>query len=121
MSQIHLYVGYAVVGGWLLLFLWGCMLWLIRKDANRWYWGLLTILQILLGLQLLAGIVLLVAGGRPEWLHYVYGVVGPLVILVIAHLLTRGLEKPPYHTLFTIAAFIIFGLTARALMTGLGG
>jgi hypothetical protein len=34
--------------------------------------------------------------------------------------LTRGLEKPPYHLFFTIGAFFVFGLTARALMTGLG-
>jgi hypothetical protein len=120
MEAIHRFVGFGIVGGWLLLFLWGCVLFVLRRDANRWYWGLLTALQVLLGLQLLAGIVLFATGGRPPLLHYFYGVLFPAVVLVVAHGLTRGLEKPPYHVFFTIGAFFIFGLTGRALMTGLG-
>lgn len=119
MREYHQLAGFVIVGGWLLLFLWGGVLWVVKRDANRWYWGLLTVLQVLLGLQLVAGLVVFFQGGRPEWLHYVYGAVGPLALLVIAHILTRGLEKPPYHSLFTVASFIIFALAARALMTGL--
>jgi hypothetical protein len=44
----------------------------------------------------------------------------PALVLVVCHVFTRGLEKPPYHLFFTIGAFFVFGLTARALMTGLG-
>jgi hypothetical protein len=120
MESIHRILGFVIVGGWLLLFLWGCVLFVLRRDANRGYWGLLTALQALLGLQLLAGVVLFAVGGRPAILHYFYGVVFPAVILVGAHGLSRGLEKPPYHVFFTIGAFFIFALTARALMTGLG-
>lgn len=120
MESFHRLGGFAIVGGWLLLFLWGCVLFVLRRDANRWYWGLLTALQVLLGLQLVAGIVLFAIGGRPPFLHYFYGVVFPAVVLIVAHVLSRGLQKPPYHLFFTIGAFFIFGLTGRALMTGLG-
>jgi len=41
-------------------------------------------------------------------------------VLVVCHLLTRSLQKGPYHLFFTWGAFFIFGLTARALLTGLG-
>jgi len=120
MAQFHKIEGELIVGGWLLLFLWGITLFVLKRDANRLYWGLLTLLQVLLGLQLIAGIVLLAMGDRRAVLHYFYGAVFPAVVLVVCHTLSRGLQKPPYHIFFTWGAFFIFGLTARALMTGLG-
>jgi hypothetical protein len=120
MAQFHKIEGELIVGGWLLLFLWGLVLFVLKRDANRFYWGLLTLLQVLLGLQLIAGIVLLAMGDRRPLLHYFYGAVFPAVVLVVCHTLSRGLQKPPYHIFFTWGAFFIFGLTARALMTGLG-
>jgi hypothetical protein len=120
MASFHRVVGFAVVTGWGLLFLFGIGLFITRRDANRLYWGLLGVLQVLLGLQLVAGLVLLVSGGRQPLLHYLYGAVFPALILGVCHLFSRGLEKPPYHLFFSIGAFFVFGLTARALMTGLG-
>jgi hypothetical protein len=120
MARFHEITGFVIVAGWALLFLFGIGLFIAKRDANRLYWGLLTVLQVLLGLQLLAGLVLLVTGGRQPLLHYLYGSVFPALVLGVCHLLTRGLEKPPYHLFFTIGAFFVFGLTARALMTGLG-
>jgi hypothetical protein len=120
MSQFHRLEGFAIVAGWGVLFFWGLGLFILKRDAGRLYWGLLALLQVLLGLQLLAGIVLLALGDRRPVLHYLYGALLPAVVLVICHLLTRSLQKPPYHLFFTWGAFFIFGLTARALMTGLG-
>jgi hypothetical protein len=120
MGEFHRIEGFVIVVGWGLLFLWGVGLFLLKRDAGRLYWGLLAILQVLLVLQLLAGLALLVAGDRRPLLHYLYGAVFPAVVLVVCHVLTRGLEKPPYHLFFTWGAFFVFGLTARALMTGLG-
>jgi hypothetical protein len=120
MSGFHTVEGFAIVAGWGVLFLWGLGLFILKRDAGRFYWGLVATLQVLLGLQLIAGIVLLALGARRPVLHYLYGALMPAVVLVICHLLTRSLQKPPYHLFFTWGAFFIFGLTARALMTGLG-
>jgi hypothetical protein len=120
MARFHTIEGFAIVAGWGLLFLFGIGLFVTRRDANRVYWGLLTVLQVLLGVQVLAGLVLLLNGGRQPLLHYLYGAVFPALVIGVCHVLTRGLEKPPYHLFFTIGAFFVFGLTARALMTGLG-
>ena len=120
MARFHEIEGFVIVAGWGLLFLFGIGLFITRRDANRVYWGLLTVLQVLLGVQLLAGLVLLLNGGRQPLLHYLYGAVFPALVIGVCHVLTRGLEKPPYHLFFTIGAFFVFGLTARALMTGLG-
>ena len=120
MASLHRIVGFVVVAGWGLLFLFGIGLFITKRDAGRLYWGLLTVLQVLLGVQLLAGLVLLLRGGGQPLLHYLYGAVFPAIVLGVCHLFTRGLEKPPYHLFFTIGSFFVFGLTARALMTGLG-
>jgi hypothetical protein len=74
----------------------------------------------------LIGVILLLLGYRPSsWLHYVYGF-GPLVILAIGHALAREVKRQsaaiplePWGV-FGLAAFICFGLSLRALMTGLG-
>jgi hypothetical protein len=120
MASFHIIEGFVVVGGWALLFLFGVGLFITKRDANRVYWGLLTVLQVLLGVQLLVGLFLLLSGGRQPLLHYLYGAVFPALVIGVCHVLTRGLEKPPYHMFFTIGSFFVFGLTARALMTGLG-
>jgi hypothetical protein len=120
MARFHELEGFVIVAGWGLLFLFGVGLFITKRDANRLYWGLLTVLQVLLGAQLLVGLALLVGGGRQPILHYLYGAVFPALVIVVCHVLTRGLEKPPYHLFFTIGSFFVFGLTARALMTGLG-
>jgi len=120
--RVHAWIGFAVVGGWALLFLSGVVLWLLRRrDAPRWFWGLLAVLQVLLGVQLVAGIVVLVTGRRADILHYGYGVVFPVIVLVIAHSIARGLDdQSDAWKIFAIASFFVFGLTLRALTTGLG-
>jgi hypothetical protein len=116
--DVHRVQGVAIVIGWGLLFVWGVGLFLRKRDAGRLYWELLVVLQIALGLQLVAGLAQLALGGQPQTLHWVYGAVLPAVVLVLCHVLTRGLVQPPYHLFFTWAALLVFGLTGRALMTG---
>ena len=120
MARFHILEGFVIVAGWGVLFLFGIGLFITKRDAGRLYWGLLTVLQVLLGVQLLVGLVLLFSGGRQPLLHYFYGAVFPALVIGVCHVFTRGLEKPPYHLFFTIGSFFVFGLTARALMTGLG-
>jgi hypothetical protein len=95
--------------------------WLLNRDPGAWYWRLLATLQVLLVLQLLAGLVLLVMGRRQSLLHYAYGALFPLIALVVAHVLARGMERERDALLvFVAAGFVLFGLTLRGLATGLG-
>ena len=121
MTELHRYVGFVVVGiftiGWLV----GLVLWVSRRDAGEWFWRWLVLAQVVAILQAFLGLILVIAGRRPTtWLHYVYGF-GPLVIFAIGHLLAR---EEPFRTRpwapFAMASFISFGLSLRALMTGLG-
>jgi len=119
---VHKYIGFVIVGGWFVLFLWGTVAWVARRDPTAWFWRLLAVLQVLLGVQLIAGIVLLATGhALPSLLHLGYGIVFPVVALVVAHSLARSLEDEfDAHKIFTLIAFVVFGLTLRALSTGLG-
>jgi hypothetical protein len=126
-SDVHEIVGFLVVGVFAVGWIWGLGAWIARRGPGDRYWTWLTVAQVVAGLQAVLGIILLLLGKRPSsWLHLVYGF-GPFVILAIAHALARDLQKTqpgkkpiPAWVPFAFGAFICFGLTLRALMTGLG-
>lgn len=118
----HAVIGFLIVGGWFVLFAFGLVSWILRREPHRLFWNLLAALQVLLALQLIAGLVLLVMGKRADsLLHYLYGVVFPAFVLVVAHVLGRGMtNEEDTWKVFAVGSFFIFGLTLRALTTGLG-
>ena len=128
MPEVHKFVGFAVVGVFAVGWIWGLGAALLKRGPGDEFWLWLSVAQVLAGLQAIVGLVLLALGKRPSvWLHYVYGF-GPIVILVLAHSLARDLDRtqPGQRPLatwvpFAAAAFICFGLTLRALATGLAG
>ncbi|HCP62682.1 MAG TPA: hypothetical protein DIU14_09480 [Actinobacteria bacterium] len=121
MSRVHEAIGFVIVIGFGALFLWGIGSFIVRREPNQWFWRLLAFLQVTLIVQLIAGTTLLILGYRRVLLHYFYGSLFPAVVLVIAHVLARGMddEKDTWKV-FAVAAFFLFGLTLRALTTGLG-
>ncbi len=128
MELIHRYVGFAVVAVFTVGWVWGLGAAIVRRGPGERFWVWLTVAQVVAVVQALIGIVLLLMGLRPsDWLHLVYGF-GPLVIFGIGHAMARELqrqaegEKPPIApwVVFAAAGFISFGLSTRALMTGLG-
>jgi hypothetical protein len=124
-TEVHLYVGYAIPAGFLVLALWSGWIFIRNRVPHDWYWSLLGLLQVIVGIQFVVGAVLFLSGRRPAfegaiWLHYVYGAFFPAALLFFAHRAGKGrFEEVPFVP-FGIAAFLCFGLTGRALMTGLG-
>jgi hypothetical protein len=121
MDTVHRFVGFAIVGLAAILPLWGLVALIIRREPNRLFWRIVALLQVAIVVQLIAGVVLLAIGRRlPSILHFMYGVVFPAIVLVIAHVLGRGMadEKDTWKV-FAVAGFFLFGLTLRALTTGL--
>ena len=124
MTELHRYIAFAVPAGFGLLVLLSVFAYIANKDPGGWYWNVLASLQVVLGLQLIVGIVLLLQGGRPQsngpsWLHYVYGAGFPLLVLVLAH---RQARRHPGTEMifFGVAAFLCTFSTLRALQTGFG-
>ena len=120
MRQAHLAVGVLIVGGSAALMLWGLVTWLLRRGPGRAFWWLLGAIQVALLAQLAGGLVLLALGHRRSLLHYAYGVVFPVLVLVAAHWLAREVVPERPWAAFAVAAFFVFGLTLRAFMTGRG-
>jgi hypothetical protein len=133
-SQIHRFLGFAVVGVFALGWIWGLLAWVAKRGPGERYWIWLTVAQVVAGLQAIVGIVLLFLGRRMvtpgtlgDVLHYVYGLL-PILLFVFAHVVARagnakiiGIDRPVRSWVpFAWASFICFGLTSRALMTGLG-
>jgi predicted permease len=133
---LHRAVGFAVVGLFTIGWVWGLVAWISRRGPGDLFWRWVAVAQVLLGLQAVFGIVLLLFGKRvvtggplSNVLHYVYGLL-PLLLFVFAHVVARagnasiiGFDErrriAPWVP-FAWASFICFGLTLRALMTGLG-
>lgn len=126
MRLVHQVIGWAIVGSFALLWLWSMVAWIALKarqvaGPGRPFWWLLGVVQASVLVQAIVGIVLLFMGGHAELLHYVYGAVFPILLLAIAHVLARDdrfADRP--WLVFGWASFFIFGLTFRALDTGLG-
>lgn len=127
-------MGFAVVALFALGWIWGLGARLARRGPGEAYWTWLAVAQLVAVAQAILGTILLIIGRRVVsegalggTLHYVYGYL-PLVLFVFAHVLARagdaraiGIDRPvkPWVP-FAWASFISFGLTLRALMTGLG-
>ncbi len=134
MSAVHRVVGFAVVALFALGWIWGLAAKLARRGPGDRYWTWLAAAQVVAVAQAVLGTVLLLMGRRIEaggvlggTLHYIYGYL-PLLLFVFAHVVARsgdaravGIDRPirPWVP-FAWASFISFGLTLRALMTGLG-
>jgi hypothetical protein len=133
-SALHRIVGFAVVAVFALGWIWGLGAKLARRTPGDRYWTWLSVAQVLAAAQAVLGTILLLAGRRLEaegvlggTLHYVYGYL-PLLLFVFAHVVARagdarmiGIDRPVQPWVpFAWVSFVSFGLTLRALMTGLG-
>jgi hypothetical protein len=133
-SALHRVIGFAVVAIFALGWIWGLGAKVARREPGNGYWTWLAAAQVVACAQALLGTILLLLGRRLEaegvlggTLHYVYGYL-PLLLFVFAHVVARagdarviGIDRPlrPWVP-FAWASFISFGLTLRALLTGLG-
>ena len=120
MIEIHKYVGFFVVALFTVGWVWGLIAWIAKREPGERFWVWVTVVQVVAGIQALIGILLFLFGNRaPAILHYAYGIF-PILALGIAHVVAR---RPDYRERpwvpFAWVAFICFGLTLRAVMTGL--
>ena len=134
MSALHRIIGFLVVATFALGWIWGLGAKIARREPGDVFWTWLAVAQVVAGAQALLGTILLLLGRRLEaagilggTLHYVYGYL-PLLLFVFAHVVARagdarviGIDRPLRSWVpFAWASFISFGLTLRALLTGLG-
>jgi heme A synthase len=126
MTDIHRLIAYAIPTLFIILALWALVSLIRNRNPHDFFWQLLALLQVVIGIQVIIGGILFFSGARPhsngpQWLHYVYGGLFPAAVLVAAHRVARSerWRQIPW-AVFGVAALICFGLTFRALQTGLG-
>jgi heme/copper-type cytochrome/quinol oxidase subunit 4 len=126
-TTLHLYIGWSIVIGFIVLAVYGLVARLAKRDeVGRPFWGLLYYTETVLVIQIVVGLILLFMGRRVGTgfdLHYFYGSLFPLIAVIVGRLYTIRRENDerayPYVPI-ALAAFVAFGLTSQALMTGLG-
>lgn len=134
-ASAHGYIiGFALIGAWAVITFWALALRFTRYDETPTFWRAVSVAQSLLGLQLVVGLVLVVwwlgfdgpspaANSGGGWFdatfHILYGLVFPLIVLVVGHRAARERRYDP-HLVFAVVGLVIFGLTARAWMVGAG-
>jgi hypothetical protein len=135
---LHGYIlGFLIIGSWATIMCWALALRFTRYEETPTFWRAVSVAQVLLGVQLVLGMVLLTRyalsaqfgigqGGLPgdgsafdTIFHFLYGVGFPLLVLYVAHRGARDGRWNP-HSAFAVAGLVIFGLTARAWQVGVG-
>ena len=125
MSRVHYYAAFIVPVAFGILAIAAIIGFLRNKPPGQWFWTLLAVAQVTLGVQVLVGAILFLSGlappggGGPIWLHYAYGGLFPAALLVGGHRLGAR-HKDVAWVIFGGVAILNCGLTVRALLTGLG-
>lgn len=141
MTEIHIWVGVALVSSSLVAAAWGgAAYW--RSHPSIGFWYVLRAVQLLVVAQVVIGGVLLLGGREPSGgLHYVYGLL-PLLVSFFGEgarvgVSARELEGLDYEALpaarrdeialaiahsetgiMALSALVIFGLSLRAALGG---
>lgn len=128
-TAVHGYVlGFLLIGSWAVICGWSLALRFMSRDETPTFWRFVSLAQILLVAQLVIGLVLLVMGRRPGpagggatlAFHLAYGLLFPLITLVVGHRVARDGRYRP-HSVFSVVGLVMFGLMARAWMVGIDG
>lgn len=120
MDDIHELIGFTVVATFGLTGLWGLVAIIAKRDPGKVFWALVAVGQVIIGLQVVVGLTLWAMPNTilPEPLHVVYGVLSAGAMLW-AQLEARKREGTPWVP-FVWAMLFAFGLSFRALQTGMG-
>src|SRR5436305_8431458 len=89
MKHVHEVLGIAVLATMGVTAVWGTVAWM-RGVASSVFWYLLRFAQVVVVVEVVAGVVLTTGGTKvPDKLHYVYGV-SPLVVSLVSEALRAG-------------------------------
>lgn len=120
---VHRWVAYAIMLALVVVLVAGVALRVTGRDETpTWLRATQHWTENLLVLQVVVGVVLLVAGrrivGELAFLHYLYGSLFPFVAVVGGRIAALRRDHHPYVGL-AWGAFFALGLASRAMLTGL--
>lgn len=102
----------------IIMAVWGLIGFFRKQGVSGGYFGAIVIAELLLVAQGILGLILWFGAApvRPQWVHWLYGVV--LVLgapLVYAY--TKGRQERPELLLYAVAFVIMIALVLRAMVT----
>jgi hypothetical protein len=104
-----------------VLGLWGLFAYARGQAISGSYGGALVIGEILVTVQVVAGLALLVYGARPPSpTHYLYGITG-ILVLPFAWSYMKERDQRQALLIYSLISLFIFGLAVRGMMTGRPG
>ena len=102
----------------LVLGLWGLFAYVRGQAISGSYAGALVIGEILVAVQVVAGLALLTSGARPPSpTHYLYGITG-ILVLPFAWSYMKDRDQRQALLIYALISLFIFGLAVRGMMTG---
>ena len=105
----------------LALGLWGLFAYARGQVISGSYAGALVIGEILVAVQVVAGLALLTYGSRPPSpTHYLYGITG-ILVLPFAWTYMKDRDQRQALLIYALVALFIFGLAIRGMTTGRPG
>ncbi len=120
MLLLHDRLSLSVTIFWTAVGLWGVFAFLRGGGLSGSIAGALVIGQALVVVQVLAGVVLVVLGGRPPaTTHYLYGATG-ILALPFAWSYLRDRDQRQALIVYSLLALFIAGLAIRGITTGQG-
>ena len=97
---------------------WGLFAYVRGQTVTGSYAGALVIGEVLVVVQVLAGLLILTTAARPPTAtHYLYGITAVLV-LPFAWSYFRDRDQRQALLIYSLIALFIFGLAVRGMMTG---
>jgi hypothetical protein len=98
--------------------LWGLFTYVRGQSLSGSLAGSLVIGEVLVSVQVLAGVLLLGVGSRPPTsTHYLYGITA-ILVLPFAWSYMRQRDQRQALLIYSLLALFIFGLAVRGMMTG---
>ena len=98
--------------------IWGLFAYIRGQAVSGSYAGSLIIGEILIAIQVAAGVVLFAGGARPPTsTHYLYGITA-ILVLPFAWSYFRERDQRQALLIYSLLALFIFGLAVRGVMTG---
>ncbi len=97
---------------------WGLFSYVRGQGVSGSFAGSLIIGEILVTVQVIAGVLLVVSGVRPVTsTHYLYGITA-ILVLPFAWSYFRERDQRQALLIYSLLALFIFGLAVRGMMTG---
>ena len=116
--EIHRGLANAAMFYCIIMAVWGLISFFRRQGVSSGYFGAVVIAEILFAVQGVIGLILWfgVATIRPEWVHWLYGIV-LLMGAPVVYAYTKGKHERPEMLLYSVAFLILIFITIRAMMT----